>query len=269
VGEALARLVDYQDERYAVRYLDRLAPFVREGADPELALLVARYLAVWMTYEDAIRVADLKTRRSRFERIRAEVQPRNGEIVVTDYLKPDLDEIYGILPALLVAPFARWAERRWPHGRPSLGQHVKTTTIAGFLRVWLLGRLRRLRPASYRARHEHARMERWLQAVEDAAGQDPALGREVARLAQLVKGYGDVRRRMTGVFEGLLEASLRAADLESKAGQRPEAAAALAAGARRLVLQGPDGESQALAVARDVVVRLEAGDRAGALNAVA
>ena len=31
----------------------------------------ARRLAVWMSYEDAIRVADLKTRRSRFERIRA------------------------------------------------------------------------------------------------------------------------------------------------------------------------------------------------------
>jgi indolepyruvate ferredoxin oxidoreductase beta subunit len=266
VGEALARLVDYQDERYAGRYLDRLAPFVRAG-DLELALIVARHLAVWMTYEDAIRVADLKTRRSRFERIRAQTRPRNGEIVVTDYLKPDLDEIYGILPARLVAPFARWAERRWPHGRPSLGQHVRTTTVLGFLRVWLLGRLRRLRPVSYRAQLEHARMERWLQAVHRAVELDPGLARELARLAQLVKGYGDVRRRLTGVFDEVLDGSQRAAALEAKAGQRPEAAAALAARARRLVLQGPDGESQALALARDVVARLEGGDRDGAVSA--
>ena len=70
VGEALVRLIDYQDERYAARYLERLRPFVR--GERELAILVARHLAVWMTYEDAIRVADLKTRAARFERIRRE-----------------------------------------------------------------------------------------------------------------------------------------------------------------------------------------------------
>ena len=75
----------------------------------------ARRLAVWMTYEDAIRVADLKTRRGRFDRIRREnAAPEGSVLVVTDYLKPDLDEIWGVLPYRLVAPFARWAQRRWP-----------------------------------------------------------------------------------------------------------------------------------------------------------
>ena len=133
--------------------------------DPELARLVARQLAVWMTYEDAIRVAQLKTRWDRFERIRRDARDPAAEVVVTDYLKPDLDEIYGILPHRLVAPFARWAERRWPDGRPTLGQHVRTTTVTGYLRLWLLARCRRLRPSSYRAHHEHARMERWLDLV--------------------------------------------------------------------------------------------------------
>src|ERR1700675_730691 len=131
VGEALARLVDYQDERYAARYLERLRPFV--GRTGELAATVARLLAVWMSYEDAIRVADLKTRAERFERIRREACVPGAEIEVTDYLKPNLDEIYGILPRRLVTPVARWAERRWPHGRPALGQHVRTTTVIGFL----------------------------------------------------------------------------------------------------------------------------------------
>src|SRR5205807_7354767 len=178
--QAIARLVDYQDRRYAERYLERLSPFAR---DPELARVVARHLAVWMTYEDAIRVAQLKTRPSRFERIRQEKGAQRGEIVVTDFLKPDLDEIYGILPYRLVAPFARWAERRWPHGRPTLGQHVRTTTVSGYLRVWLLARLRALRPVSWRAHAEHGRIDRWLEAVERALAWDEALACEVAQLA--------------------------------------------------------------------------------------
>src|SRR5205814_602718 len=215
LAAAITRLVDYQDRRYAERYLERLRPF---AADPELARVVARHLAVWMAYEDAIRVAQLKTRPSRFDRIRREKGALRGEIVVTDFLKPDLDEIYGVLPHRLVAPFARWAERRWPHGRPTLGQHVKTTTVSGFFRVWMLTWLRPLRPVSYRAREEHARMDRWLAAVARCATWDTALACEVARAAQLVKGYGDVRRRMTAHFDRLLEAVLRAAEREAAAG---------------------------------------------------
>jgi indolepyruvate ferredoxin oxidoreductase beta subunit len=247
VGEALARLIDYQDEGYAARYLERLRPFV--SGDRELATLVARHLAVWMTYEDAIRVADLKTRAARFERIRREAGGPNVRIEVTDYLKPDLDEIYGILPHRLVAPFARWAERRWPHARPTLGQHVRTTTVSGFLRVWLLGRCRRLRPVSYRARLEHERMERWLDAVRQCAAWDRDLAREVANAAQLVKGYGDVRRRMTALFDDLLDATLTRARGESSRGDGFADSTAFAATYRRLVLEGPDGESRARALA--------------------
>jgi indolepyruvate ferredoxin oxidoreductase beta subunit len=258
LGEALARLVDYQDERYAVRYLERLRPFV--AGDPELATIVARHLAVWMTYEDAIRVADLKTRADRFARIRRENGPSGAFIEVTDYLKPDLDELYGILPRRLVTPFARWAERRWPHGRPTLGQHVRTTTVLGFLRVWLLGRCRRLRPVSYRAHLEHSRMERWLAAVERCAGWDGALAREVARAAQLVKGYGDVRRRMTALFDELLETAVAAATLEAPRGDGFALATGFAAAHRRLVLQGPDGETQARNLAAALRPHLAAND---------
>jgi indolepyruvate ferredoxin oxidoreductase, beta subunit len=263
---AIARLVDYQDRRYVERYLERLAPF---AGDPELARVVARHLAVWMTYEDAIRVAQLKTRPSRFERIRREKGVRRGEIVVTDFLKPDLDEIYGILPYRLVAPFARWAERRWPHGRPALGQHVKTTTVLGYLRVWLLTLLRPLRPISYRARAEHARMDRWLAAVARCADWDKALALEVARGAQLVKGYGDVRRRMTAHVERLLERVMRAAECEAANGGGFAASRELAARYRSLVLQGPDAEARAVALADRVLARLSAADRSGALASLA
>ena len=244
----VARLIDYQNRAYAVRYLERLRPF--SGAqDLELGRIVARHLAVWMTYEDAVRVAQLKTRVGRFERIRREKGVGAGEIVVTDFLKPDLEEIYGVLPYRLVAGFARWAERRWPHGRPALGQHVKTTTVSGYLRLWLLTLLRPLRPISYRAHEEHARIDRWLAAVARCRAWDVALACEVARAAQLVKGYGDVRRRMTGHFDRLLEAVAKAAEQAAANGGDFDAARALAARYRALVLQGPESEARATALA--------------------
>jgi indolepyruvate ferredoxin oxidoreductase beta subunit len=249
VARGVHRLIDYQDDAYAREYLQRLGPFVpgagASSAHVELLSVVARYLALWMSYEDAVRVADLKTRASRFARIRSDtLRGGGGEIVVTDYLKPDLDEIWGVLPDRLVRPLARWAERRWPHGRPTLGQHVRTTTVSGFLRVWLLARLKRLRRISYRAREEHARIVRWLEAVRTCAALDPALGVEVARAGQLVKGYGDVRRRMLAVHEQLLEAVRDASRLEAERGQGFGASIALAARLRAAVLAGPDGEAQ-------------------------
>src|SRR5262249_4896071 len=163
------KLIDYQDPAYAALLLDRVR---RIGAvDPGTALtdLFARRLAVWMAYEDAIRVADLKTRRARFERIRREHGADNGEPGgVTDYRKPDLDEIYGIFPVSIGAPIARWAERRWPARRPTLTQHVRTTSVFGFLRVWGLGRLRFLRRSSLRYTHESALIARWESAVLEA-----------------------------------------------------------------------------------------------------
>jgi indolepyruvate ferredoxin oxidoreductase, beta subunit len=254
LGVALERLLDYQDRAYAERYLERVRPFV-VGGELELAGIVARHLAVWMTYEDAVRVAQLKTRASRFERIRKDKGVGSGEIVVTDYLKPDLDEIYGVLPHRLVAPFARWAERRWPHGRPTLGQHVKTTTVSGFFRVWMLTWLRPLRPISFRAREEHERMDRWLAAVTRCAQWDSALACEVARAAQLVKGYGDVRRRMAAHFDRLLEAVIGAGEREAATSGKFDTARALASRYRTLVLQGPDSEAAAVALAAETSSR--------------
>jgi indolepyruvate ferredoxin oxidoreductase beta subunit len=270
---AVARLIDYQDVGYAKEYLARLAPFLpgpgAPAAQTTLACEVARWLAVLMTYEDAVRVAQLKTRASRFARIRADARAPGAEIVVTDFLKPDLDELYGVLPRRLVAPFARWAERRWPHGRPTLGQHVRTTTVTGFLRVRLLALLRPLRRVSWRAHHEHARIARWLDAVRRAAGRDLALACEVARAAQLVKGYGDVRRRLGTVFDHLLAGVERAAELEASRGRTFAVSTALARRWRAFVLDGPEGEARAAATAAQALERLERADPDGALAALA
>jgi indolepyruvate ferredoxin oxidoreductase beta subunit len=257
VDLALPRLVDYQDSRYARRYLARLRPFVGREA---VGAIVARHLATWMTYEDAIRVAQAKTRASRFARIRGEAGAGNAVLEVTDYLKPDLDEMWGILPHGLVAPFARWAQRRWPHGRPTLGQHVRTTTVTGYLRVWLLARLRILRPISWRARVEDERIERWLAAVDRTLAWDEALALEVAHLARLVKGYGDVRRRLASLFDSGLALALQVGEAETGRGASAAVATALIERFRSDVLAGPDGELRAAALAAAAGARAAAGD---------
>jgi hypothetical protein len=85
--------------------------------------------------------------------------------------------------------------------------------------------------------------------VRAGAALDPALGVELARAGQLVKGYGDVRRRMLGMHEQLLAAVLASARREAERGGRFEASIALAERLRALVLSGPDGEAQVPRVA--------------------
>ena len=267
--EAIYRLIDYQGPAYAEQYLGALQPIHavdrQQGGEARrfrLTETFARHLALWMTYEDAIRVADLKTRRGRFARIRKEMGAKPGQTaVVTDYLKPDLDEIYGLLPRVIADPIARWAERRWPEGRPTLSQHVRTTSILGFLWVWVLGRLRFLRPVSHRYHLEHTVIGKWAVQVEATARVSYDLACEVAQAAQVVKGYGDVRRRTLRSFHRLLDEVLApVADLDRRNGQTYELSRQVLARGRRLILADPQGIEPAVALARDLVAEAPTAD---------
>jgi hypothetical protein len=121
---------------------------------------------------------------------------------------------------------------------------------------------------SYRAREEHTRIGRWLDAVRTCAVWSPALAVEVGRAGQLVKGYGDVRRRMLALHTQILDATLAAGRLESRGAADFAVSTALAARLRALVLSGPDGEGQVPAVAAAALARLEAGDVRGALEPI-
>jgi len=251
LGEAVAKLVDYQDARYAELFLERVRRVRAVDRGVRLTEIFARRLAVWMAYEDAVRVADLKTRRARFERIRQDNAVSDGAVVVvTDYLKPDLDEIYGLLPAVIGARIARWAERRWPRGRPTLAQHVRTTSVLGFLRVWGLGRLRFLRPSSLRYQRESMLMARWERAVLEAAALDQELAVEVVELARLAKGYGEVRRRLARALERLLDGMVPAAVATAReSGQGYAGAARMVRDARQRILEDENAADALLAPA--------------------
>jgi indolepyruvate ferredoxin oxidoreductase beta subunit len=200
----VARLKDYQGEAYANLFVQRMQPFLK---DEKLAAEVGRQLAVWMSYEDIIRVADLKTRASRFARIRKEVKAKAGEpVVVIDYLKPGLEEFSSVLPPALGRRLIDWAQRRGKLDAYNVGMHIKTSSLLGFLQVRALAWLKPWRPHSYRYQQEQQLIERWLGHVADAAKRDGALALEIAECARLVKGYGETHRRGKGNFLALLDA---------------------------------------------------------------
>ena len=199
------RLKDYQGEKYAALYEERMNPFI--VGDTKLAAEVARHLALWMAYEDIIRVADLKTRASRFARVRKEVGAKDGEpVVVIDYLKPGVEEFASVLPHSVGKRLVQWAERRGKLDAYNFGMHIKTSGIFGYLLVRSLAWLRPWRPMSYRYREEQALIERWLALVAEAARRDLGLAREIAECARLIKGYGETHRRGKGNFLAIVDA---------------------------------------------------------------
>jgi indolepyruvate ferredoxin oxidoreductase beta subunit len=245
VEEGIRRLATYQDRSYAALYLDRLDPVNALGS-AELLRETARHLAVRMSFEDVIRVAQAKTAPDRMARIRSEVRARPHEpLEITEHFKPGIDEIAAVLPPGLARRLIGWAERPDRHGRARLGKvyfsmHVRTTTIFGFARLRLLAGLRWWRPRTYRYAEEQAEIERWLAQIRAAAPLGVDLAREIAESARLIKGYGDTYRR------GLANYRRIAADVigPALAGRIPARAAADAvANARVAALADPDGES--------------------------
>ena len=76
--------------------------------DGPLLTETARHLALWMSYEDTIRVADLKTRASRLARVRAEVRVKPDQVLrITEFMHPRVQEMADTLPA----PIGRWLLR--------------------------------------------------------------------------------------------------------------------------------------------------------------
>jgi indolepyruvate ferredoxin oxidoreductase beta subunit len=206
--EGAARCTAFQHRDYASLYLDRLEQIanVDHTDGYKLSNETGRFLALWMCYEDVIRVADLKTRRSRFERVREEVQAKPHEPVhIVEFLKPGLDELTAVLPRFLARPLKGLARVSGLADKLNVGMHVKTTSISGFLLLRLLAWLRPLRPLTSRWNEEQALIGRWLAAIATAAKRDVSLALEIALCGRLIKGYGDTHKRGKGSFLRILD----------------------------------------------------------------
>lgn len=208
--EGVKRLIDYQDPAYAALYLDRLERVAQApgGSDRGLLRELARHLALWMSFEDTIRVADLKSRGTRFDRVRGEVRSKTDQVLhIQEYMHPRLEEICETLPAGL----GRWLAR--PHFVNRLvvrmtqsGRTVKTSSLSGFLLLHGLAKWRRWRRSTLRYQLEDVRIEAWLERVKKLAAIDPVVALEVVQCQRLVKGYSDTHSRGLKNFEVLMAA---------------------------------------------------------------
>lgn len=208
----IARLTDYQSESYATLYLDRLKPIneqaSRNAEGDELVSEAARHLALWMSYEDTVRVADLKIRRSRFDRVSLEVKQSTGQFLdINEFLHPRVEEIADTLPVSLGNWLLKTKWARQLLGRfTQKGRIVKTTSLRGYLLLYFIASLRTTRPYSLRFSQEQERINAWLKCASNLIQSNEKLALQVIKAQQLVKGYGDTHSRGWRNFQRLITA---------------------------------------------------------------
>jgi len=202
-----ARLLDYQDRAYADLYLSRLRRIVAaerlaQPADQAggfaASTEAARWLALWMAFDDIVRVADLKSRASRWQRVRREVGAADDEVLrLYDHFKPGVPEFAALLPARWAEALQRWDRRRVLAGREpwALPLAIGSHTVLGLLALRTLAAMKGQRQRGSRFAVEQALIGRWLGAVERGLAEHAALGAEIARCGRLIKGYGSTNER--------------------------------------------------------------------------
>jgi indolepyruvate ferredoxin oxidoreductase beta subunit len=210
VGELAAlgysRLCDYQSKVYADLYLSRLQQVLQaeEQADAththgyQASRETARWLALWMAFDDIVRVADLKSRASRWQRVAREVKLQEDDLLnLYDHFKPGVPEFAALLPSWLATPLQRWDKRRALSGQTpwALPLKIGTHSVMGMLALRTLASFKWLRPFGSRFHAEQADISQWLQAVCMGLQQDWSLGHEVAMCGRLIKGYGSTNER--------------------------------------------------------------------------
>ena len=201
-----ARMLGYQDSAYAALYVERLQQVLgaERAADPAGAhhhattREMARWLALWMAYDDIVRVADLKSRASRWQRVHGEVKPGADDLLqVHDFFKPGVAEFAALLPPGMASKLTAWERRRTARGLTPWSMPIKvgTHSVFGMLALRTLAGLKFLRLRGQRHAQEQVLIEQWLAGVVAGCRSDWQLGHEIALCGRLIKGYGSTNER--------------------------------------------------------------------------
>ena len=204
LGLGVARLMDYQGDRYVSLYIQRLREVLaseqRNGTDGACTVTkeTARWLALWMAFDDIVRVADLKSRASRWQRVRMEVKAKTDDVLkVYDHFKPGVPEFAALLPKVFALPLLRWDRQRSASGLSPLALPIKvgTHSVIGMVMLRVLASFKWLRVLGNRYAEEQAMIDAWLKALVRGAQEDVNLGLALAQCGQLIKGYGTTNER--------------------------------------------------------------------------
>ncbi len=206
------KLADFQDPAYANEYLDRVTTIyeldrAHGGAAKSYALTAAaaKYVAIAMAYDDVIRVADLKTRPTRYDRVLRDNSVGEGQIVyTTEYMHPRLEEVAGTMPA----PLGRFLEAHptWFGWAFRKGRRVRSGTIHWFLMLYVLSALKPIRRTSLRHKREMAHLEKWLALAAAHVSDNYDVAVEIIAARRLIKGYSDTHARGESKFDRVIGA---------------------------------------------------------------
>jgi len=199
VSEAIHRLIDYQGAAYAQLYVDRLRRFVgKRGVDDAMFGEIARLMAMRMSYEDPIRIAQLKL---------AELETDTGAPrgpSADDVRKFRLDELVDVLPAVVAEPVLdalEWAG--WVHKTISI--RFSNASWWGIRRLKIEASLRRWRRFSVRYAKERLWVERWLHMIDRSLTKQPAAASAMVQTATMVQGYGDAYRQGLADWHAIID----------------------------------------------------------------
>jgi hypothetical protein len=229
VSEGIHLLMDYQGPGYAQLYVDRVRRFVgRRGVDQAMLGEIARLMALRMSYEDPIRIAQLKL-------AELDVRSGDGREPPADLIgKFRIDELIAALPAAIAEPVLDALERMgWTHTPVSIRFSNKNRW--SIRRLKIEASLRRWRRFSVRYANERAWVERWLHMIGRSLDKQPKAASAIVQTADMIKGYGDPYRQgladwhaiIDGLakptFDGVLPiADLAAALTEARAAATPD-----------------------------------------------
>jgi indolepyruvate ferredoxin oxidoreductase beta subunit len=205
-GLGYARLLEYQDKAYAELYVQRLHRVLaaEREADPlgvrghETTTEMARWLALWMAFDDIVRVADLKSRASRWARVEGEVKVGDDDLLkVYDHFKPGVPEFAALLPPTLATRLQAWDRKRVARGLQPWAMPLKvgTHSVFGMLALRTLAAMKWLRPRGSRYATEQQMIGQWLDGVVQGTRRAWQLGHEIALCGRLIKGYGSTNER--------------------------------------------------------------------------
>jgi hypothetical protein len=241
VSEAIHRLIEYQGAAYASLYADRLRRFVgKRGVDDAMFGEIARLMAMRMSYEDPIRIAQLKL---------AELETGPS---ADDVRKFRLDELVDVLPAVVAEPVLdalEWAG--WLHKRISI--RFSNANWWGIRRLKIEASLRRWRRFSVRYSRERVWVERWLHMIDRSLTKQPAAASAMVQSATMVQGYGALYRwglaDWHAIIDGLAKPTFDGVlPLEDLAGAVAEARAAALPDPRQAALKRSIAEIRARAL---------------------
>ena len=241
-----ARMLEYQDRAYGDLYLQRMRAVLEaeRDSDPQAThdfattREMARWLALWMAFDDIVRVADLKSRASRWLRVKGEVKAGDADLLrVYDHFKPGAAEFAALLPTPLASRVLQWDRKRVLAGKTpwALPLKIAAHSVSGMVALRALAGLKWLRVRGSRYANEQLMISKWWSAVIEGSRRDWRLGHEIALCGRLIKGYGATNERGK---ENLLHVLDHLAQ-----GSDPVAAAQAIAAAREAALADDAGKA--------------------------